>query len=670
MKKKDEAPKTRKPSIDASILSSVGANTDENTNESLEPSSEIPSEMSIDETIAEASTQSPIEEAYPVEEPLEAIASEVSPEIETADENTETFVETDTISDLEVEEDLSEAIKENMAPAHKTSTQIDKKSRKKQKERKAKEIKAVNESYDDIDPDVLTNEQPAVKETKKTARVEKFVKNEVAPVKLELDSKDGLVATNENTPKEKKKSKKLRRFVIVAVIIMLAIIGSTLYFEAGIMEKLQSPLIINGQYVDSAEFSFMYHYVLIENGVDVFDSETQAMLLAPSDDPNFSTNRDYFLDLTAKQMQTTQILYDDALSYGYKIEDSHYALARAYVDWLAVKADELGVSLDTYIRGVFGDQVDEQCVVNTLAKMYFTEDYASDEKLVQLQASSTQAEEAYNANPNAYDLVDYKILRITYEQRDEAFITTANLHANAIIEAMGHDQSLFEMSAAEYFSGETHERLLTPDSTLVSDNRYSDMTHTEIRDWLFDASRVSGDCTIFPDSDGFPIIVCFVARDRQYDPLRNVRIVQVNVGNEETGEGLGLADAQALAQEIYDYIDEEANVLEVENLYTDYVLNGTVTVSQSTDTYRGKFDEVIDTWIYTNGRAAGDKVLLDGDGVFYVVYVVSESTNSEWYDRVNSFIRMNNYQAYINEMQTEYTYEFIPAGLDEIQDVP
>ena len=123
-------------------------------------------------------------------------------------------------------------------------------------------------------------------------------------------------------------------------------------------------------------------------------------------------------------------------------------------------------------------------------------------------------------------------------------------------------------------------------------------------------------------------------------------MVQVSFGQDELGNGLSLGDAQSLAQEIYEYVGDESSFLEVENLYTDEILNGYVTVSQSADTYRGKFETVIDDWIYTNGRAAGDKVILESENAFYVVYIVSESANPEWFDRVNSFIRMNNYQAY------------------------
>ncbi len=522
-----------------------------------------------------------------------------------------------------------------------------------------------------IDPDLLTGEESAVrKKTPKAKKEKEKKKNDVAPIKLDISGKSTASSRSRSEEETSGKKRKGMTFVIFAVIAVIAVAAISLFYEAGIKEKLQSPLLINGVPVDSAEFSFMYHYILIDNGVDIFASDTPAMLASPSEDPNYATQRDYFLNLTASEMQTTQILYDDAKAHGYDISEQHYTLARAYVDWLSGKAEELNVPLDTYIRGVFGNQVSEQVVVNTLAKKYFTEDYASGAKLEELQATEEQANAAYEDNRNAYDVVDYKILRMTYEQRDDAFVQTAVRHAEQIIENMGHDPANFETEAAAFFSGEAAERLAQTDSTLVNDARYSDFTHNDFRDWLFDVERTPGDATIFYDTDGFPIILCFVSRDRQSVPLRDVRIVHINVSDTGDGTGYSVSEAQSLAQEIYDQIEGEGDMQSVENHYTDEILSGNVEVIHSADTYPGKYDEVLNTWIFSDERAAGDKAFLETDDGYYIIYMVNISGNPEWYDRVNSFIRMRNYQAFLTEMESEYSYEFVQSGLDAIQDVP
>ena len=496
-------------------------------------------------------------------------------------------------------------------------------------------------------------------------------KNDIAPVKLDLAPEKG---DNSRTPVTKGSIRSIT-FLVIASLIVLATVATSLFYNAGINDKLQSPLLIGGKPVDSAEFSFMYHYILIDNGVDIFAADTPEMLASPSLDANFATNRDYFLDLTAQQMQLTQLLYDDATSHGYEIEQRHYDLARAYIDWLQGKANELGVDLTTYIRGVFGDQVDEQVILSSLAKMYFTEDYASDAKLVELQATDEQAEEAYNSNPNAYDEIDYKLLRIRYEQRDQAFVDTANLHANQIIEQMGHDPSMFEAIAAQYFSGEAAAILQLTDSCLTSGARYDDFTHIDFRDWLFAPERTAGDSVIFNDEDGFPIILVFVNRERQTVPLREVRMVEVLIDNsgDDTVPGYDVANAQQVAQEIYDTIGvfgEETDVQTIENLYNDDIINGNIVITHSQDTYPGKYDGILNEWIFSDTRVAGDKAFLETDTGYYIVYLVDISQNPEWYDRVNSFVRMRNYQAFLNETMGSYAYEFNQTGLDRIADVP
>lgn len=544
------------------------------------------------------------------------------------------------------------------------------------KKEKTKEVYTVVSNYDDQDPDMFDGvTSPVVKARKnKNSPSSEFKQNKVEPVKVNI------AGSPEAAHKTSAKSRRKALFhVISAIIIVALVVLGTVFYEAGIKEKLKSPLTINGVSIDSSEFSFMYHYILIENGVDIFASDTQEMLLSPSDDPNFATNREFFLDLTAQELQTMQILYDDASSHGLSINENHYALARAYIDWLKTKASDINVPLDTYIKGVFGSQVDEQCVLNTLAKKYFTEDYASGSKLVELSASDKQATDAYNANANAYDLVDYKLIRIVYEQREDSFITTANLNANEIIEKMANDPDMFELVASEYFTGDDRDRLLEPDSARVSNVRYNDFVHTDFRDWLFASERKPGDTTIFADSDGFPIILCFVERHRQSVPLRDVRIVQINYESAmelEPGENISdygfysISQAQETAQTVYEYISSANKVAEIENIYTDEVLSGIVVVTADTDVYVDKYEATLNDWIFDENRNPNDKKILEGDGCFYVVFFVQESDNPEWYDRVNSFIRMNNYQAFINEMMTEYTYSFNNSGLEEIQDVP
>ena len=518
----------------------------------------------------------------------------------------------------------------------------------------------------DIDPELLTGKSqdlpvapviPALPDTKDT-KAEVSLSEEI-PTEINLDKNESAF----DDPNFKRNAG--FAFVILGVIIVAAIAVMTFFLDSGMDKSFISPLTIKDRDISSAEFSFMYHYELLSEGVDLFAADAEEKLSSPYlDDENFANYREYFRFVTAQDLQKMEILYDDATSQGYNIEQPHYDRANAYINWLKGKADELGVPLDTYIKGVFGSQVDEQCIINTLAKKYFTEDYADGEKLIQLSASDEQAEEAYNQSRNIYDLVSYKILRMTFEQRDKSFVDTANLRCQKIIDAMDRDPSKFESCAAPYFSGVEKNTLEQKDSTLVPNCRYEDISHDDFRDWLFDEARKDGDSVILHDEDGFPIILVFVSRVRMSEQLRNCYIIAANV---QTGEGDQIAPdivaTQALSQEIYDFIDDADSCNEVENLYNDYILAGQMSVIHDSQIYKAKYQAALADWIFAADRQLGDKTLIEVDGTFYVIYFISESPNPEWYG-------MNNLQQFIQSKAGEYIWKFNNDGLAQIKDVP
>ena len=526
----------------------------------------------------------------------------------------------------------------------------------------------------EIDPELLTgkevSEQVEPAPAENDSKPEKESSAEPEKVNEALFELDRLAGSGEEMNERLKKNAGIF-FVITAILIVFIVAALSFFIDTGMDKSFRSPITIHGKDIPSDEFSFMYHFELLSEGVDLFAASTETMLSSPyPDDNSFPTYRDYFRYLTAQDLQKMEILFDDATSKGYAIETSHYDRANAYVDWLKSKAAELGVPLDTYIKGVFGVQVDEQCIIRVLAKKYFTDDYAADEKLVELSASDEQAEEAYSESRNIYDVVNYKILRITYEQRDQAFIETANQHAREIIEAMNRDPSKFEKEAAKYFpKGAASNTLEQEDSTLVPEARYDDFTHTEFREWLFDEERHDGDATIIPDEDGFPIILVFVSRHRMTSPMRSCYIMKISTQTKDD-KTPDVSGTQALAQKIFDYINDSDSCAEIENVFNDNVFSGQLEIQQDDTIYFEKYSSTLAGWIFSDDRKFKDKTLIEEDGTFYVIFYISESSNPEWYDRVNSFIRMNNYQDFINSKSADYKWEFHKEGLEQISDVP
>ena len=470
-------------------------------------------------------------------------------------------------------------------------------------------------------------------------------------------------------PRQKKKHWfKPIHFVLTVVAVAVVVLGLSLFYSGNIKERFTSPMTLKDTSISNAEFSFMYHYVLIENGINVLDKNTDEVLSSQGEN-GFATYRDYFLDMAAREIQITRLLSDDAASKGYQVSESNKERAEAYINWLTGKAAAIGVDLDTYITGYFGTYVTADLIREVLTNRYFTEDYANGAKLDELKATQSQAEDAYAESPNMYDQVSYRVLRIVFEQMDDSFKATAHLRAQEIIDGIGHDQTKFESVAASFFSGDAKEKILQPDSTLIANVRYPNVDDAEWRAWLFDTARKPGDCTIFDDSNGFPILVCFAERTRQLEPLRDIRLLYINRENTDAGKaGIPAGEILPLAQTIFDSVTNESTMQTLETTYSDEIAADKMKASHNAGTYKGVLPGDLDEWIFDPARVPGEKTIIETDTQVIIAFYVGSSQNPEWFDRVNSFIRMNNYQAFLLETATEYPYELNADGLQYIKD--
>ena len=131
-----------------------------------------------------------------------------------------------------------------------------------------------------------------------------------------------------------------------------------------------------------------------------------------------------------------------------------------------------------------------------------------------------------------------------------------------------------------------------------------------------------------------------------------------------------VSDGSAAAKFHGDFIDDADSCNEVENLYNDYILAGQMSVIHDSQIYKAKYQAALADWIFAADRQLGDKILIEVDGTFYVIYFISESPNPEWYDMVNSFLSMNNLQQFIQSKAGEYIWKFNNDGLAQIKDVP
>lgn len=488
----------------------------------------------------------------------------------------------------------------------------------------------------------------------------------------ELSLQPESVQIDDTQAPSKKKRPYIKPILIISILIIIALSAATtaILIQTNFIEANSIPLILKGEKIRNPEFSFMYHHVLRQNGIDIYKPGIKDILSAPGEN-NFPTQRDYFLDFTAKTIQIRNILYDDAIEKGYQISSIDREMAETYIRWIDTRAKELGVERDTFIKAYFGENVTEKLIREVLTKQYFSENYENGAKLEELKATEEQAENAYQEARNQYDEISYRILRIVFEQNSQNFIDTAHKNAQEIINKTNGDHTKFEEIAATYFSGEVKQELLVKDSTLFSNIRFPSVENDEWRNWLFDPQRISGECVIFNDTQGFPIIICFVDRQRQLEPLREANVIYINKENDELGiPGFSDAEITAVSQGVFEDMHNQEAITNLATTHSDAVIDGKMEFVYNDMIHPKEYEEAVDEWIFDTARIPGEKTILTMDTKMALIYYGGASSNPEWFDMVNSFIRRENYTLFLESKAAEYPYALQENALKHITDVP
>ena len=158
----------------------------------------------------------------------------------------------------------------------------------------------------EIDPELLTGksgenvpvpELPSLPESKNSKISEPVKKEDEIPTEINLDKNE-----------EALEKGKLRRnagilFVAFGIILVAVIAALSFALDTGMNESFISPLTINGREISSGEFSFMYHYELLSEGVDLFAADTEKMLSSPylDDDLLIYLAAEYTLDVCVER---------------------------------------------------------------------------------------------------------------------------------------------------------------------------------------------------------------------------------------------------------------------------------------------------------------------------------------------------------------------------------
>lgn len=348
---------------------------------------------------------------------------------------------------------------------------------------------------------------------------------------------------------------------------------------------------------------------------------------------------DYFEEMAIDLMKETKAMVRDAKANGftYDVEAEYKQFEENFTN----AAASLNISVGNYCKSVYGDYATMSRIKPMIEESILYTAYYN-EKRAGIQPTEQEITDYYNENKNNYDYVDYRMfpMKAEYDKPAEGETVSDEVINAAMLEAKikadefvakVKDGGDFNEICKEYADEEdtTYDEA---DGSLIVAKSMNNISST-YSEWLFDASRKTGDIAYFEDNiNNRYYIIYFEQRYLDESLSADVRFIFTSsvAGDtivQEWKDGAATEDSFTELVEKYSEGDKTNGGL-IENVTSGSVLSD------------------IQTWLFEEERKAGDVTsIATSSGNTYVLYYVGDG-DPQW----KALVRGN----MINQLMADY----------------
>nr|WP_326125581.1 peptidylprolyl isomerase [uncultured Oscillibacter sp.] len=467
--------------------------------------------------------------------------------------------------------------------------------------------------------------------------------------------------TNPKTAREAQQRREERRssilYGVIAVVFVLVAI-TVIVWKSNIIQKTATAATIDGQKYTAAEVDFHYqnvyrnfinnNYTMLSYGLLSLNTsaslsgqtltEGDAAMLNLEPDAVGQTWKDYFVDQALEQMSAVQAVLKTAKDEGFQYPASVQENYDAGMQSLRDNAAASGVSADRYLQASLGSTMTEKVYGQRLMATLQYEAYAN-AKQDSLTYSDAELEDAYQADRNTYDRVDYEYVTVsgTAEGTTDADGNAVEPTEEETAAAMAAAKAKAEEVLAAYEGGQSLESQAdTENGVTYAHSETASYSSTPVLEWAFDNARREGDVEVIENSSSYTVALFHSKSRFEYNTVdvRHVLIrpEETTLSSEDEGYQADVdakrADAKAKAEELYaQWQSGEATEESFAQLARDNSADGNADQGGIyTEVYRGQMVTTFNDWCFDTGRKPGDTGIVETDYGYHIMYFVGQST--------------------------------------------
>ena len=362
----------------------------------------------------------------------------------------------------------------------------------------------------------------------------------------------------EKEAQEKKKSSlrwTLGTIAVVLVVALVLLLNSRLVYKS-------TAFTVGSKNYSTSEVSYRYanQYYNFANQygsyASIFGLDTSSGIrgLDKQNCPMMEngTWKDYFLDAAKHEMIHATVLGQYAAENGIKLDDSDYAQIDAAFDGLEEQAKSYGYgSGDKMLAANYGTGVNQK-LIRAAYEESLLASHAAEALTDSFSYTDDEIEAQYQSFEGARDYFDYAYCYVSAER-----VETTDADGNTSTDVT--DETVAAAAEKASAIADTYKKAAgdSPAMRLINaaaseEQTGSQQTHVQgssvpAADWMLDASRKSGDVTVYPDASGCYVVV-FLSRDDNHYNTVNVRHILIRAEADADGNYTDEAKAAAKAR--------------------------------------------------------------------------------------------------------------------------
>lgn len=471
--------------------------------------------------------------------------------------------------------------------------------------------------------------------------------------------------------KERQEARRSNRMYGAIAIAFVLVAILTFMWRSNVIQRNATAVTIQGENYTAAEVNYFFN-TTYQNYVSQYSQYLSYLGLdtkKPLKDQMYNDSQswyDYFLEMSLTQMSSVTALSDAAKADGFTWNDDLQAQYDSAMENLATAAKQYDTSENQYLVAVYGNTMTKEVYENTLKTTMLAEAY-SNQYQNSLTYTTDQLEETYQADPNAFDVVDYECITVSgvaessTDEEGNSVEPTDEEKAAAMTQAKETADSIYEA----YEGGKKLAKLGT-DVALYAKETGNSYADSVMMNWLFDQNRISGDSALLEDPDTSSYyIVEFGNRYRHEYETVDVRHIlvrpeQTTLTQDDEGYADDVAekkaDAKVEAEKLYDMwknsdVSEESfsELAKTSSEDPGSAENGGL----YEQVFQGQMLPSFDNWCFDESRQPGDSGIVETNYGYHIMYFVDRNLPF-WQVQATQTQKSNDFTEWFNQKTEGY----------------